>query len=188
MRLRSRHSLAAAMVTCLVLMTGSPATASTYDLSRVHDGHSFLLSDCPGVNALVQYDFDVFLHAVQKGNDRIVYYTEHDRGTRTITNLDTGKSVVEVTSVSNKDQRVTDNGDGTFTIRTKIAGQFRTYGPDGKVILNEAGSTLYDLLIDNAGTAQDPSDDTVIDQTFVRETGRHNSVGTFCAVFSAATA
>jgi hypothetical protein len=176
-----------AVVTAVAVGWASPAFASPYDIGRFVDQHSQPLTECPGVQARIDVDFSVFVLGVAKGRERLVYYTEHDRGTRTITNLATGRSVVEVYSVANKDQHVTDNGDGTFTIITKISGQFRTFGPDGQRLLTEAGTLLYQLTIANEGTPQDPSDDVVLAQRFVRQTGQHTSLDRFCAVFSAAT-
>src|SRR4051794_40138920 len=184
-----RRLLFAASVTLLAVIAAvTPAAAAPYDIARFVDQHSFALSECPGVSARVDVDFSVFVLAVQRGRDGLVYYTEHDRGTRTITNLVTGKAVTEVYSVSDKDLHVRDDRNGTFTITTKLSGQFRTYGPDGKLLLVEAGPIFYDLLIDNKGTPQDPSDDELLTQSFVREAGRHTSIATFCELFPKVTA
>jgi hypothetical protein len=186
-RLIARVMLTGALAVGLVATAAPAAHAATFDFGRFVDQHSQPLTECPGVQARIDVDFSVYVRGVARGRDKLVYYTEHDRGTRTITNLATGLAVVEVYDTANKDQRVTDNGDGTFTIITKISGQFRTFGPDGHQILHEAGTLLYDLTIDNHGTPRDPSDDVVLSQSFVGQTGQHTSLAQFCAVFAAVT-
>jgi len=188
MRARIALTAAAAAAAAITLVApAAPASAKTFDVARFVDQHSQRLTDCPRIRGRIDVDFRVYLRAVARHRAKIVYYTEHDRGTRTITNLATGKAVREIYSEANKDQQITDNMDGTFTLIQKITGTFRTYGPDNKLILHEAGTLIYRLTLDNNGTPQDPSDDVVLDQSFVRQTGPHESLATFCEVFASVT-
>ena len=83
-------------------------------------------------------------------------------------------------SVIEKDLRVTDNGDGTFTLVVLVTGNSTVYGMDGKAIARNPGQVRDEILIDNNGTPQDPSDDEFLE--FIQEikgsTGRTDD---FCA-------
>jgi hypothetical protein len=54
---------------------------------------------------------------------------------------------------------VTDNGDGTLTILVMGTGNAVAFDEDGKAIARNPGQIPFELLIDNGGTPQDPSDD-----------------------------
>ena len=78
-----------------------------------------------------------------------------------------------------KDLKVTDNGDGTLTILVLGTGNFTLYGQDGKAIARNPGQVRFEVLIDNAGTPDDPFDDEFIaDLGLVKgSTGRNDD---FC--------
>jgi hypothetical protein len=56
-----------------------------------------------------------------------------------------------------------------------------TYGPNGKALARNPGQVRFEILIDNAGTPSDPSDDEFVEFLgLVKEsTGRTDD---FCAV------
>ena len=62
-------------------------------------------------------------------------------------------------TIRDKDQRVTDNGDGTLTILVLATGNSTLYGPDGKAIARNPGQIRFEFLVDHGGTPTDPSDD-----------------------------
>ena len=49
--------------------------------------------------------------------------------------------------------------DGTLTILVMGTGNAVAYNEDGKAIARNPGQIRFELLIDNGGTPQDPSDD-----------------------------
>ena len=73
-----------------------------------------------------------------------------------VTNLANGNSVTSVATVRDKDQRVTDNGDGTLTILVLTTGNAVLYGEDGKAIARNPGQVRFEILIDHGGTPTDP--------------------------------
>ena len=79
-----------------------------------------------------------------------------------------------------KDLKVTDNGDGTLTILVLGTGNFVVYDHDGKAIARNPGQVRFEILIDDGGTPQDPSDDEFLE--FLGDvkgsTGRNDD---FCA-------
>ena len=77
---------------------------------------------------------------------------------------------------NDKDQRVTGNGDGTLTILLKTTGSSKFYGPDGKLLFNDSGQVWVEILVDHAGTPNDPTDDVFLEETLVKgPTGRSDT-------------
>ena len=103
------------------------------------------------------------VHAVPHGRDGLVYFGFNLKIAEIVTNLANGNSVSSFATVRDKDQRVTDNGDGTLTILVLATGNAVLYGEDGKAIARNPGQVRYELLIDHGGTPNDPSDDEFIE-------------------------
>jgi hypothetical protein len=92
--------------------------------------------------------------------------------------LANGKSLTSFARVIEKDQRVTDNGDGSLTVLIKATGNAVVYGENGKPIARNPGQIRIELLIDHGGTPNDPSDDVVLSDELVKgSTGRSDD---FC--------
>jgi hypothetical protein len=118
-------------------------------------------------------------HAVPHGRDGLVYFGFNLKVTDVVTNLANGNSVTSSATVRDKDQRVTDNGDGTLTILVLTTGNEVLYGEDGKVIARNPGQVRFEFLIDHGGTPTDPSDDEFLEFLGVvkESTGRNDD---FC--------
>ena len=120
------------------------------------------------------------VHAVPHGKDRLVYFGFNLKVTEVVTNLENGNSVRSFATIRDKDQRVTDNGDGTLTVLVLATGNSVLYGEDGKAIARNPGQVRYEILIDHGGTPTDPSDDEFVE--FLGEvkgsTGRNDD---YCA-------
>jgi hypothetical protein len=141
--------------------------------------------DVPGLT--VQSDFVVDGRSIfnPHGPDGLAYYMEHVDVSRVDTNLANGKFVIFKSIATDKDLKVTDNGDGTLTVLVLATGNAVLYGMDGKAIARNPGQVRFELLIDHNGTPTDPSDDeTVAFLGVVKEsTGRSDD---FCAASVAA--
>jgi len=174
---------ASALLAVASVAAGGPAAAKPIDRGTFHEDLSFVLTDFCGVAGL-DIDFDAsidFEYTVRsQGSTQLPYFSQFVMGTRTFTNPDNGRYVTESFRVIEKDLRVTDNGDGTFTLVVLATGNSTTYGMDGKAIARNPGQVRDEILIDNNGTPQDPSDDEFL--AFIREikgaTGRTDD---FCA-------
>ena len=120
------------------------------------------------------------VHAVPHGRDGLVYFGFNLKVTEVVTNLENGNFVTSFATIRDKDQRVTDNGDGTLTILVLATGNSVLYGEDGKAIARNPGQVRYEVLIDHGGTPTDPSDDEFVE--FLGEvkgsTGRNDD---YCA-------
>jgi len=99
------------------------------------------------------------VHAVPHGADGLVYFGFNLKVSDVITNVDNGNFVTAFSTIRDKDQRVTDNGDGTLTILVLATGNSTLYGPDGKAIARNPGQIRFEFLVDHGGTPSDPSDD-----------------------------
>ena len=103
------------------------------------------------------------VHAVPHGRDGLVYFGFNLKVTDVVTNLANGNSVTSFATVRDKDQRVTDNGDGTLTILVLTTGNEVLYGEDGKVIARNPGQVRFEILMDHGGTPTDPRDDEFLE-------------------------
>lgn len=173
--------LAVGGVTAAVCATAASAGQPT--IERIHEEGSYVVEDYCDVSALdVEVDFtlDGRTHIVGHGSDQLPYFLQNGTLTETITNPATGQSVGTRSRVTEKDLRVTDNGDGTFMVRVLATGNATLYGADGKAIARDPGQVRFELLVDNGGTPTDPSDDEVLEFLgIVKEsTGRSDD---FCA-------
>ena len=99
------------------------------------------------------------VHAVPHGRDGLPYFGFNYKQTEVITNLANDNFVTATATVRDKDQRVTDNGDGTLTVLVLATGNATLYGPDGKAIARNPGQIRFEILVDHGGTPADPSDD-----------------------------
>ena len=103
------------------------------------------------------------VHAVPHGRNGLVYFGFNLKVTEVVTNLANGNSVTSVATVRDKDQRVTDNGDGTLTILVLTTGNEVLYGENGKAIARNPGQVRFEILMDHGGTPTDPSDDEFLE-------------------------
>lgn len=102
-------------------------------------------------------------HVVSRGRNQLPYFGANLKITEVVTNVDNGNSVMSTATTRDKDQRVTDNGDGTFTVLVLATGNAVLYGPDGKAIARNPGQVRFELLIDNNGTPTNPDDDEFLE-------------------------
>ena len=103
------------------------------------------------------------IHIVPHGPDGLAYFSFHIRGTEVVRNLANDETVTAEYTVTDKDLRVTDNGDGTLTILVLATGNAVLYGEDGKAIARDPGQTRFEILVDHGGTPTDPSDDEFLE-------------------------
>jgi hypothetical protein len=118
--------------------------------------------DVPDLTVELALVMDGRVHVVPHGPDGLDYFLQHGKRTEVLTNLENGRSVSSVTTVTEKDKRVTDNGDGTLTILILATGNAVLYGEDGKAIARNPGQIRFEILIDDGGTPDDPFDDEFI--------------------------
>jgi hypothetical protein len=96
------------------------------------------------------------------------------RGTVTITNPATGKSITQHFAGAVKDLTVVDNGDGTITLRTAVTGvPNKVRLPDGTVAFKDVGRVVFVAVLDYNGTPTDTEDDVFISQTIESISGPH---------------
>ena len=81
--------------------------------------------------------------------------------------------------MTDRDLRVTDNGDGTLTITVQTSAVFRYYDPEGKLLFVDAGNFRGQFMVDDGGTPTNPDDDTEIPDSFtvLKEVGSAQTAG-----------
>ncbi len=164
-------------------LTAAPASARILEHLHFNDTGSEPLTFCTNVDAVLSWDDDVHLLIKTKRGGQLAYFGVNVHGTATFTNLDTGKTITNVYNFRDRDQLVTDNGDGTLTITASNSGVDKWYGADGTLLFVIAGNFTFQFMVDHGGTPEDPSDDEEIDGSFVvlKETGRDPTAGRdFC--------
>lgn len=134
---------------------------------------------CGDLDAAVTFDDRGNLIGRISGNNRLPRYTVKHHYSATWTNPATGKALTFLGGYTDQDLQATDNGDGTLTIVGRTGGSERSYGPDGQLLHVQSGRTDWRVLLDDAGTPTDPSDETVIDFEFLR--GEHGL--DFCSAY-----
>jgi hypothetical protein len=160
-----------------------PATAGAGQVFRetIHDEFGFVDDDyCDaGLTVEVAVVLNLRVHAVPHGADGLVYFVHHGTTAETLTNLANDRSLTTFARVIEKDQRVTDNGDGTLTVLILATGNAVLYDQNRKAIARNPGQVRIELLVDHGDTPTDPSDDQVLAEEVVRgSTGRSDD---FCA-------
>ena len=166
MKITPPLSLVVALAAAASLSVAGLAQAKPLEKGTFHDEFTDVTADFCGVDGLtVQSDFvvDGRFMVNSRGRDGLPYYMEHVKFTRVDTNLANGKFVTSKATVTDKDLKVTDNGDGTLTILVLATGNDVLYGMDGKAIARNPGQVRFELLVDHNGTPSDPSDDEIID-------------------------
>jgi hypothetical protein len=113
------------------------------------------------------------------GRDGLPHTLEHLRITTVNTNLANGDTTTLVETLTQKELRVTDNGDGTLTLIVFVTGTSVLLDSEGKVIARDSGPTRVEVLFDHGGTPNDRSDDIFINDVIVRDSGLSED---FCAV------
>ena len=181
-RRRARGVRLSAVLALSTVAAMLPAAAGAGQVFRetIHDEFQFVDDDFCGAGLEVEVAvvMDLRVHAVPHGADRLVYFLQHGTRTEVLTNLENGRSLRSFARVIEKDQRVTDNGDGTLTVVILATGNAVLYGQNGKAIARNPGQVRIELLVDDGGTPTDPSDDEVLAEEVVREsTGRSDD---FC--------
>ena len=157
---------AAAAVTLLAGASGGAAVAKPIDSGTIHEEYSFAVTDFCGVDGLdveIEGVNDLRFRLGSRGEAQLPYVLEQITGHQTLTNPDNDQFVTYSSRVIAKDLKVTDNGDGTSTILALATGNETWYGMDGKAIARNPGQGRWEVLIDNNGTPQDPSDDEFLE-------------------------
>lgn len=177
--LRLSAILALGAAAAVMLVSAAGAGPGKVFRETIHEEFEFVDDDFCGAGLTVEVAvvFDVRIHALQRGRDRLVYFLHHVTDRTVFTNLANGKSVTSFARAVDKDLRVTDNGDGTLTVLVLATGNATLYGEDGKAIARNPGQIRIELLVDHGGTPRDPSDDVVLSEELVKgSTGRSDDL------------
>ncbi|MCA4135715.1 hypothetical protein [Arthrobacter sp. M4] len=174
MKHKALAAMGATVSAAVIAIAGaSPAMARPIEHQHFSDSGSAIAQEqFPGFCAGV-VDFPVLhewqvegMFLIRPLGDGLPYAVNPFRVTDTWTNTLNGKTFTVTRVVQEKDQTITDNGDGTFTIVNSSTGVSKVYGPDGTRLFMDTGTLRAEILVDNGGTPADPSDDQFLD--FIR--------------------
>ena len=166
----------------LVLAVAAAADARQVFRETIHDERDIVLEDfcdVAGLTVELTSVLDMRVNVVSRGPAGLTYFLQHGVTREVLHNPATGTSLTSVATVTEKDMRVTENGDGTLTILVLATGNAVLYGPTGKAIARNPGQTRFEILVDDGGTPNDPSDDEFLGRlgTVKESTGRNDD---FC--------
>ena len=168
-------------------LSAAPAEARVIDHARFNEVFSIPVPDVCGVRAIHSRDVVVTFKINLRGG--LVYFADHVRGTEAFTNVESGRTMTTVFTTHVHDLVVTDNGDGTLTVRVHRTRNFTILDDEGNRVGQDTGTMMSELLVDHGGTPSDPVDDTILStQRVVKESTGLNEIGaTFCEDFLAIT-
>ena len=103
----------------MALTVAVPATAAPIERGHFEDAGNGVIEDFCGSEDDVHFDFTSWASFQYRTYPRggLPYFRENAHLTNTLTNLSNGKVVTHVLDLVHKDTQVTDNQDGTLTIR-----------------------------------------------------------------------
>ena len=184
----------AATVAASLVLTAvgvAPATAAPPEDKWFHDAFVEVVDDfCDdpeteaneGLTVEIRNDFYIRETVRLKGRDRLVQFGFQGHGTTVLTNLETGGWMEQSGVFNDRDVKVVDSGDGTLSIRFVSSGRTRYEWSSGESFM-DAGSLIFDAVIDHGGTPNDPEDDEFVSET-VRAVGHQETMDRdFCADF-----
>jgi hypothetical protein len=180
--MRTVHIVPAAAALVASLGLGGTASAAPPAHETFHDEFSFTDDNFCDTGVTIEGDVVVNGRGMirARGQEALIYFSEHIIVEVTFTNPDTGATMTTVEQSLSKDLHVIDNGNGTLTVVVLATGNYTMYGADGKAIGRNPGQFRFELLVDHGGTPNDPEDDTELDFQVLKEsTGRTDD---FCAV------
>ncbi|MGH8827010.1 MAG: hypothetical protein ACRDVZ_05270, partial [Jiangellaceae bacterium] len=83
---------------------------------------------CPDIPFLVLFEGQAKGYfSIKQHGDGFAYFAAHVRVSDTYTNLDTGRSMRIDAAFSDRDLKITDNGDGTITITGQCTGRQKVF-------------------------------------------------------------
>ena len=154
--MRAVAVIAAASAVLLALAT--PASAAPPEIDHWTDHVEHIEQEfhtdppwCPDVPFLVLYEEDA--HGTFRGVERrgVFYGASTIRVEASWTNTENGKSFGFVWQGQDKDQTVTDNGDGTTTLEILFVGPTQYYDNDGNKLFKDVGRTFFTIVVDENG-------------------------------------
>lgn len=166
----SRSSVVRPVAVVLAALTASavvgvvPASAQKLFSETFEESWTFLDEDFCGTGLTVELagtnEGKVAVHLRQG----LPYFRGVITSETTYTNPETGASVTETVTTLERDLDVTDNGDGTFTVLVMATGN-ATIVDDatGKAVGRNPGQVRFEILISDAGTPDDFSDDEFVE-------------------------
>jgi hypothetical protein len=85
---------------------------------------------------------------------------------------------------ASRDLTVTDNGDGTITLRVAVTGMTeRIRLPDGTIAYKDVGRAVLAIVIDYGGTPTDTSDDEFVSLSVESVSGPHPNLESDFSLF-----
>jgi hypothetical protein len=172
---------AMAAVTALCLSAGinsEPASATP-----VENSHKHLVLTVPDdeiCGTAVTTTFDIVDNfQARLGPSAFPLHRGTDAGTVTWTNEANGQWVTQFFAGLAKDLSVTDNGDGTITIRYHVAGVLNRLTSSDGATTQDVGRIVFADVWDYSGTPTDPEDDVFLSNSIESESGALPGVA-FC--------
>jgi hypothetical protein len=155
------------LAACAAAALAATASAGKVFSETIHIEESDIaledFCDVDGLTVSLDFVLDISVHVVPKGRDQLEYFLQH--GTRTEVLSANGHSLRSFARVTEKDMRVTDNGDGSFTVLILATGTAVLYDENGKAIARNPGQTRLLITFDENGNEVPGSREIVKEST-----------------------
>jgi hypothetical protein len=157
----------------LVVALVQPAAAQLVERSHEHIVETIPDDEVCGIPVVTTVDIiGNFQHRLARSGFPL--FQDTGRGTLTWTNPENSQTVTLRFTGPVKDLTAIDNGDGTITVRTMVAGMPEEIRlPDGMVAIRDVGRVVFVNVIDYNGTPTDTSDDVGISTSVESISGPH---------------
>jgi hypothetical protein len=151
LRLRMSAIVALGAMAAVVLAAAASAGPPVRDTIHVERNGIVLedFCDVEGLDVTLDFVLDISVHIVPHGPEGLEYFLQH--GTRSEVLSANGRSLTSFTRVTEKDLRVTDNGDGTVTVLILATGNAVLYDEEGKAIARNPGQVRLVIVFDANG-------------------------------------
>ena len=175
---------------CALIAAAQPVSAQLVERSHQHVVFTIPDDEVCGIPVVTTVDFiDNEMERLARSGFPLFQGTGN--ATVTWTNPENGRSMVnQFRGLNFKDLSAIDNGDGTLTLRTAVAGMpERISMPDGTKVTMDVGRVVFVNVIDYNGTPTDVDDDVLISSDIESVSGPHPDLASdfelFCSVVSA---
>jgi hypothetical protein len=129
-----------AAIACALAATASAGPPVTF---TIHDERNDIVledfCEVEGLDVTLDVVLDIRVHVNPHGPHGLEYFLQHGTDSRTLSA--NGTTLTSFSRVTEKDLRVTDNGDGTVTVLILATGNAVLYDESGKAIARNPGQT-----------------------------------------------
>ncbi|KGN38915.1 hypothetical protein N801_19855 [Knoellia aerolata DSM 18566] len=158
----------------LLLVSATSASADPPVVTHIqgtnwHIEHE--IDSCLDVPFPIRHDITYNAHLKDHVRNGVYFFAFNAQFKSVYTNLDNGKSLTALARTRDADQRIVDNGDGTITVTVSAQRHESYHSSDGRLVAKKVSNQEVTVVLEHAGTLDDPSDDVFVSETWSEPNG-----------------